>query len=277
MLAPPAAALRSVDLGDHPQMPTPDQAPTPDFAWIPISMLSIDDSYQRPLSKHSWSRITRIAERFDWAHFVPCIVAPSGTRFVIIDGQHRAHAALMRGFDRVPCFVSSIPIAEQARAFSSINGRITAVTRFHLFKAALAAAEPWAVDCARAVADGGCELMTYQPSGSARTARKVWSIALIRDHVAAGRAALVTRVLGAIVESPRAEDPALMQEVFLRPLMSAVAAARACPPLSKFIADLDLSTLERGITALRETPKYRKMSRLKIARAILIDMLERAA
>jgi hypothetical protein len=65
----------------------------------------------------------------EWAKFSPVIVAPvEGGMFSIIDGQHRATAAMLRGIEKVPCEIVHIDRARQAEAFAAINGNITRVS-----------------------------------------------------------------------------------------------------------------------------------------------------
>ncbi|MEA2772249.1 MAG: hypothetical protein QOD93_5211 [Acetobacteraceae bacterium] len=72
--------------------------------------------------------IARIAEYFEWSKFSPVIVAPvEGGLFSIIDGQHRATAAALRGVPEVPCEIVHIDRTRQAEAFAAINDNTTKV------------------------------------------------------------------------------------------------------------------------------------------------------
>jgi hypothetical protein len=74
------------------------------WIWIEVKRLVTDKTYQREISRAGSINVERIAEYFEWAKFSPVIVAPvKGGMFSIIDGQHRATAAMLRGIEKVPC------------------------------------------------------------------------------------------------------------------------------------------------------------------------------
>jgi hypothetical protein len=199
--------LRPIDLGGRART-RGRKAVRPDLTWLDIERLRLDDSYQRPLGKGNWRNIETIAADFDWARFTPILAAPlEGGLFAIIDGQHRTHAAALRGFDAVPAMVVPMTHAEQARAFAWVNGQVTAITIFHVFKAALVAGEPWALDARDAVEAAGCRLLTYPVSTYNRKPREIDAVGLVREHVRAGRGAFLTSVLRAISDSHLGDWP----------------------------------------------------------------------
>lgn len=153
----------------------------PHLGWVEISKLRIDDRYQRPLQRHNWEAIGRIAKSFDWSLFTVVDVAPIGDRlFSVIDGQHRVHAAAMVGVDKVPVRIVAEPLAGQARAFMGINGNVTAISTFHVLRASLAAGEPWAVEADRAVSRAGCRLMTSNRAAHERKPGEVYAVQWVR-------------------------------------------------------------------------------------------------
>jgi hypothetical protein len=96
----------------------------PQLQWVAVADLRIDERYQRQIGQRGRMQIRRIAERFRWSRFAPIIVAPiEGGLFAVIDGQHRSHAAKLRGVKQVPCMVVPVDTAEQAEAFVEINTR----------------------------------------------------------------------------------------------------------------------------------------------------------
>jgi ParB-like nuclease domain len=130
--------------------------PAPMLHWLPIDRLIIDEAYQRPLGRNNWLAIEKIAANFQWSRFGPVLVAPiTGGLYAIIDGQHRCHAAAMCGITEVPAMVVQVGIEEQSRAFAWVNSQTIKVTLFHVYKAALAAKEDWAIRADAAVAGGG--------------------------------------------------------------------------------------------------------------------------
>ncbi|MDP1628837.1 hypothetical protein [Parvibaculum sp.] len=66
-----------------------------------------------------------------------------GGRFAIIDGQHRATAALLHPAIReVPCWIVTADDAAQARAFVGINSAVTQMSPIQLYHAGVAAGTP---------------------------------------------------------------------------------------------------------------------------------------
>lgn len=171
----------------------------PVLQWIAITDLVVDDAYQRDLKKDNWTRIRKIADRFQWSRFSPVFVAPvEGGRFAIIDGQHRTHAAAICGIESVPCQIVHMTREEQAASFAAVNGMVTKVTGFQILKAAIVAGEKWALRAAKICSDAGCTLMTSNGSGDTKQAGEIYPIALIRKHAAAEQGAIVTTVLRAL-------------------------------------------------------------------------------
>lgn len=118
-------ALREIDIADFAGVSWSNQlGPAPQVQWIDVASLRIDDRYQRPIGQRGKTQIRRIAERFRWSRFAPLVVAPiEGGLYAVIDGQHRGHAAKLRGIKSVPCMVVIVDTAEQAEAFVEINTR----------------------------------------------------------------------------------------------------------------------------------------------------------
>jgi hypothetical protein len=160
------------------------QGERPHLGWVEISKLRIDDRYQRPLQRHNWDAIGRIARSFDWSLFTVIDIAPAGDGlFAIIDGQHRVHAAAIAGIDKVPVRIVAEPLAGQGRAFMGINGNVTAITPFHVLRASLAAGEPWAVEADRAITRAGCRLMTRNGTAQEKKPGEVYATQWVRGLV----------------------------------------------------------------------------------------------
>jgi hypothetical protein len=216
--------LRCIDLGGRARTPGR-KGKLPLLTWLAIDALRFDDSYQRGLGKGNWKNIETIAGDFDWARFTPILAAPLDDGvFAVIDGQHRTHAAALRGFDAVPAMVVPMTHAEQARAFAWVNGQVTAITIFHVYKAALVAGEPCALEAREVVAAAGCRLMPYPVSGSNRKPREIDSVGLVRAHVSAGRGTLLTAVFRAISESDLGDWPDVWGGAVLKGFLAALVA-----------------------------------------------------
>lgn len=270
-----SAQLRHIDLAGRPRRPGR-KAAVPQLTWLPVAMLRIDDSYQRPIGTSNWKNIEAIAAEFDWARFTPVLAAPlDGGLFAIIDGQHRTHAAALRGHDAVPAMVVPMTHAEQARAFAWVNGQVTAMTVFHVYKAALAAMEPWALRAQEAVEAAGCKLMTYNASAALKKPREVYSIGMIRRHVEAGRAAAVTRALAALSASSSGDGAFAMTAAVLGPWIDVVAGCNdEAGWLAGFLDDLDLEDVLRRAAALRKQPQYAGMSNFQLMRGSFRALLD---
>ena len=89
---------------------------TPILQWLAIKDLVLDPAYQRQIGGRGARKVNRIARAFSWSHFAPVIVTPlEAGKFAIIDGQHRATAAAVVGFESVPCNIVIADRDEQAR------------------------------------------------------------------------------------------------------------------------------------------------------------------
>lgn len=170
--------------------------PAPMLQWVKIADLVVDDSYQRDLKPGNWKAIKAIAADFKWSRFSPVFVAPvEGGKFAIIDGQHRTHAAAMCGFDQVPCQVVQMLHEEQAAAFAAVNGLVTKVTTWQIFKAALTAGEPWAVAMHKVADDAGCRVMTGNTSMFSKKPGEIYSVVRLRKMIDQHKAENVTKAL----------------------------------------------------------------------------------
>ncbi len=207
---------------DKPQNLAP--GPAPMLQWIRIDRLVIDDRYQRDLKPGNWKAIRNIAQAFKWSRFSPVFCAPiEGGRYAIIDGQHRTHAAAMCGFDEVPCQIVQMTISEQAESFAAVNGAVTKVTSWNLFKAALSAGEPWAVDAARCAENAGCRLMTSNGSQESKKPGMIYAPAAFRKIVETCGAPKVTAALKVLMRAEGYGDTSQIFDIsILGPLLMAM-------------------------------------------------------
>lgn len=202
----------------------PASQPAPQLMWVELATLVIDERYQRPLARRNIEAIKRIADDFRWARFSPLLIAPiEGGRYAVIDGQHRAHAAALCGFKKVPAMVSLVAPEEQALAFIEINTNQIKVRNNTVYRAALAAGESWALQCHTAVAAAGCEIMTRNnvPKDE-KQAGQVFAVQLIRQLIERNQSRAVIDGLRAMIEY---DDSASenFQDVLLRAWLFAVA------------------------------------------------------
>lgn len=226
--------------------------PAPMLQWIKIASLVIDDSYQRPLERKNWNAIRKIAMSFQWSRFSPVFVAPvEGGRYAIIDGQHRTHAAAACGFEQVPCQVVQMDLKEQAAAFAAVNGNVTQVTIWQIYKAALAAGEEWATK-ARDVADSaGCHLMTRNGSSLTKKPGEIYGVRMFCEIVDKYPQHTVVQALQAAMKTEGLGDTAeAWNTVTIKPILHALCQrpkAMAKPGFEDRFAELDFWALEDQI------------------------------
>lgn len=202
---------------------TPADQPAPMLEWVRIDRMVIDETYQRDLTPGNWTAIRKIAADFHWSRFSPVLLAPlSGGFYAVIDGQHRVHAAAICGFETVPAMIVPIDSSEQARAFSWVNSAVVKITPHHIYKAALAAGEAWAVTAHASVEAAGCKLMTYNSTSKNKQPGQVYCIGLIRDLVKLGHAEQLRVGLGAIRQYDTEGRVALYSDYVLRPWIFAL-------------------------------------------------------
>lgn len=276
--------MRQIDSAKLKRPENIDPGPAPMLQWIKIEQLVVDDSYQRDLKPGNWRAIQKIAEAFKWSRFSPVFVAPiEGGRFAIIDGQHRTHAAAICGFADVPCQVVQMSLAEQAASFAAVNGLVTKVTLFQIYKAALTAGEPWAIECAKICEDAGCRLMTAHGSTDNKRAGEIYAISLIRSFHEKGLGALVTFALRGLRTSEGGAEPAMWANDVLKALIGAVVErpwlAKQGVDLAAFLDRFDLyAAIDRAEDLARQKRRqgHIGISRWDIATVEVGEGLDRA-
>lgn len=266
---------RPIDTADRPLVPaTPGRVPQLKF--LRVGDLVLDDDFQRPLARRNWTQIEEIAANFTWAHFTPLVTAPvDGGRYCIIDGQHRTHAAALCGIAEVPAMVVDLTVEQQARAFTAINGAVTAITPFHIYRAALTALEPWAIACDKVTADAGCRLMTAPPSAANRKPGEILSIQLIRKWVDAGKSPLVLAALTAMRNCKTWEAKPMWSAAFLEPWFRAIDENPRSlrRDLTFFLNQHPPVDLLRKVDALKASAKWGGHSRYAIMSTLLRALL----
>ena len=144
--------MRGIDaFGLAPPLAPFDPGAAPQLQWVPVALLVVDEAYQRPIRGAGLKNIGAIAEGFSWSKFAPLIVSPVvGGKYAVIDGQHRATAAALRGIEQLPAQVIIATQVQQAAAFKAVNGQTTRMLAIEVHRAARAAgdAEAMAVEAA---------------------------------------------------------------------------------------------------------------------------------
>lgn len=254
--------MRPIDAGDQRHPAKVDAGAAPMLQWQPIAALVIDDRYQRELKPGNWKAIRRIAEDFRWSRFSPVFVAPiEGGRFAIIDGQHRAHAAALCGFKEVPCQVVQMSLEEQAASFAAVNGVVTKVTTWQVYKAALAAGEVWATRLARIAADGGCSVMTANTAAVKKKPGEIYGIKSFRQVTDGRPAEAVAEALRALMSAEGYGDaPEIWDAGILCPLLKALADNPAALASERLVSELEMLDIWRMIDAIDEEARRRRRS-----------------
>jgi hypothetical protein len=125
-----------------------DPGPVPELLWLDPAELVVDDQYQRMLTVSRGSaQVRKIVREFSWRAFGALVVsAGADGRYAVLDGQHRAAAALSHGaIGRVPCVLVTGGVPEQARAFARINSDRRRLDQAQTFHALVAAGDARAV------------------------------------------------------------------------------------------------------------------------------------
>ncbi|WPZ24877.1 DUF6551 family protein [Sulfitobacter pontiacus] len=255
-------AIRTIDTSGMDPVDTKVKG-RPEVAFVLIKDIIIDERYQRSLERTGLRNVRKIALNFDWAKFSPVMLSRrENGQYAIIDGQHRTHAAALCGISEVPAMVSDLSIEEEAAAFSWINGAVTALTGNQIFKAALAAFEPWAVQCNSVVERAGCKLMTYNAQAASKRPGQVFCIGMVRRMVEAGHSNELFVVLSGILQSRVQDDVRYYNGFGLSALVPAVIAASVKQPavVTAFLNEHDLDEVARMVSRVQELPENKGRS-----------------
>lgn len=214
---------RAISTGNLKPATPADQA-LPILQWVDLDQLVIDDRYQRPLERRNMIAIQKIADEFDWMQFSPVLIAPAdGGRFAVIDGQHRAHAALLCGITRIPAQIVLATAGQQASAFAGVNAKVVQINGHQVYRAALVAKEGWAMRCRDVVEGAGCGLADANPTSKSRLPRVLYQIGQVRRMVCErGQADALDSVLRGLVAYDTADRVAIYSDYIVAPMVEAV-------------------------------------------------------
>jgi hypothetical protein len=137
----------------------------PTLEWRAIGELLIDPTYQRSIDTGpSQSLIRKIAMYWDWGLCQPLAVSrrPDGS-LTVVDGQHRASAAKLRGdIPHLPCVITAYSCAgDEAAAFVALNQMRRPLSALDLFKAAVTAEDTEALLILDCMASAGLSLAPH--------------------------------------------------------------------------------------------------------------------
>lgn len=245
----------------------------PKLEWLPIKQLIVDPEYQRGIVGKGRKYVARIAEEFDWSKFTPVIVAGIGSnKFAIVDGQHRVTAAVLCGIEKVPCAVLDMSRAEQASAFSAINGNVTRLSSIQIHHAACAAGQKDALAVAKVCKAAGAIILRYPKDQNKIDVGETMAIVAIGRTFRKFGAGVTEDALRAIIESGGGTPGTLRG-----PVIHAVAEVLADHPtwrgnrLKSAFEDIDLCDML--LSAAAAAARTRGTSRIDHLEAALIDLL----
>ena len=108
----------------------------PDFCWVNVAKLRVDEKYQRPVSQE---RVMSIVRYFNWRLFQSLWIGErKDGQLYVVDGRHRLSAAHLFGpelMPEVPCEIRrTTGTEEEARIFVELTEkrrRLTSAQRFY--------------------------------------------------------------------------------------------------------------------------------------------------
>lgn len=190
--------------------PSADLGPKPEFLWMPIEWLFVDATYQRAMASGKSRRLVRkIVDEFCWSRFTPITVTPldwERGRFAVVDGQHRAAAAILHPMvTEVPAWVVDAPdVRAQAATFVGINADRNGMTVMQLFKAQIAAGDSAAVQVETLCARAGITIAFHLSNGSRELPpRTTMAVSTIRKLIAKHGEGTVLLALSTLAEAYR--------------------------------------------------------------------------
>jgi hypothetical protein len=116
-----------------------------EFQYIDKRLIEVDETYQRPQSR---GKARDIASNWSWAAFGALSVnqrhVNGQIKFFVLDGQHRAMAAMLRpDVTEVPCLIFQLQdVREEADAFWNINKNRRMLRSMEIYNADLVRESP---------------------------------------------------------------------------------------------------------------------------------------
>jgi hypothetical protein len=247
-----------------------DPGPVPQLAWLPIDRLLVDPAYQRTIEiKRSQRLIWRIAENFSWAAFgvLSAVVGDKPQSWVLIDGQHRRAAALLREIALVPAVVNPpLDQAQQATMFIQANRDRAAIDHFTLHHAAVAARDARAVAIEALAAGAGIKIPHSHPGARTR-APGVAGVVDVFGRLLTLYPNYAAEACGAVADAYRAEPGGLRAPLLIA---AAVLLGSGVCDRSRLTAILAQSTAAALDREIAQRGGSNSRSRGRVANAVLI-------
>ena len=112
------------------------------IAEIPLSLLRVDEGYQRTIAGSRWAKINKMAEHFDEnkAGLILVSYRPAFGAFFIVDGQGRYQAAKIAGLNSLACQIrENCSVKDEAKLFVEQDDNETKLSAHNKFKAGMIA------------------------------------------------------------------------------------------------------------------------------------------
>lgn len=244
----------------------------PGLAWLPISSLRVDPSYQREILRNGKNNIIKIAGNFDWSLFGVVVVARIGDNlFAIVDGQHRTTAAAARGIEEVPCIIIEADPATQAKAFAAINGSVTAISPLAIFAAQVAAGDPGARKLVEACALAGVTICRYPiPADKMKPGETLGVQALQACMAMYGEPILVTS-LKALMRASR-RTPGMVKAAVIKAICNVLDAEKSwCTHEARLLSAMDRFDLAEEI---KKAEAGVKLSRRQVHKSLALALFD---
>lgn len=209
--------------------PFPNPAPTDaigELAWIDVDDLRIDPLYQRPVGPKGEKNIRQVIENFSWSLFSPLVVCrrPGGL-YAVIDGQHRAIAARTHGgIPKVPALIINGDLSDEAKAFSVINGAVTAISETQIWHARVVAGDSSAIRLNRILERVGVSIPRYAKQSSMLARGETCAIGALEKSFKKDGGAALELALRTVVETRKDGNPGMLRAPIIRASSTAFAA-----------------------------------------------------
>jgi len=215
--------MRAIDASPLTPPASPfEPGPAPMLQWVAVADLVVDETYQRPIRGAGRKNIAAIAEAFCWSRFAPILVSPvAGGRYAVIDGQHRATAAALRGIASLPAMVIIAGAMEQAAAFRAVNGQTTRIHALEVHRAAVAAGDPEASEITGICSEAGVTIASHPRVVTRLKPGETLAIGAIRTGLARYGRDVVGLALRCITQSSN-NHPGVLSSLVLEAMFAVV-------------------------------------------------------
>lgn len=135
----------------------------PELAWVDLSQIRVDTSYQRPVKP---KRVAQILREFSWAQFgALMLVRQEDGTFTVYDGQHRFEAAKQHPqISQVPAAIVTLEQScEEAQNFLGVNVNRSSISTVEKYWAGIEAGDEAMMRICSVLEEAGCEVV---PAGT---------------------------------------------------------------------------------------------------------------